>query len=48
MLPCGRSALLAKAASFKQIAEDIQINHEIDAKNTPKTIEKPIKKQSQK
>ena len=40
MLPCGRGALLAKAASFKKIPEDIQIKHEIDAKNTPKTIEK--------
>ena len=48
MLPCGRGALLAKAASFKKIPEDIQIKHEIDAKNTPKTIEKTIKKQSQK
>ena len=48
MLPCGRGALLAKAASFKKIPEDIQIKHEIDAKNIPKTIEKTIKKQSQK
>ena len=48
MLPCERGALLAKAASFKKIPEDIQIKQEIDAKNIPKTIEKPIKKQSQK
>ena len=48
MLPCWRGALLAKAASFKKIPEDIQINDENDAKNIPKTIEKPIKKQSQK
>ena len=44
MPPCGRGALLAKAAIFKKIPEDIQINHEIDAQNIPKTIEKPIKK----
>ena len=46
MLPCGRGALLAKAASFKKIPEDIQIKHEIDATNTPKTIEQLIKKYS--
>ena len=44
MLPCGRGVLLAKAANFKKIPEDIQTKHEIDAKNNPKTIEKPIKK----
>ena len=33
MLPCGRGGLLAKAASFKNIPEDIQMKHEIDAKN---------------
>ena len=48
MLPCRRSALLAKAASFKKIPEDIQINQEIDAKNIPKTIEKTIEKYSPK
>ena len=42
MLPCGRGALLAKATSFKKIPEDVQINHEIDAKNTPKTIENKL------
>ena len=44
MLPCGRGALLAKAAGFKKIPEDIQIKQEMDAKNIAKTIEKPIKK----
>ena len=44
MLPCWRGALLAKAANFKKIPEDIQIKHELDAKNTPKTIEKPFRK----
>ena len=39
MLPCGRSTLLAKAASFKTMPEDIQIKQEIDAKNTSKTID---------
>ena len=33
MLPFGRGALLAKSASFKKIPEDIQIKHEIYAKN---------------
>ena len=48
MLSCWRGALLDKAASFKKIPEDIQINHEFDAKIIPKTIEKTIKKQFQK
>ena len=48
MLACGRGAFLAKPANFKKIPEEIQINHEVDAKNNPKTIEKQIKKQSQK
>ena len=48
MLPCWRGALLAKAASFQKIPEDIQIKQEIDAKNAPQTVEKQIKKQSQK
>ena len=43
MLPCWRGTLFTKAANFKKIPEDIQINHEIDAKNIPKTIEKTIK-----
>ena len=47
MLSCERGALLAKAVSFKKIPEDIQINHEFDAKNISKTIEKTTKKQSQ-
>ena len=38
MLPCRRGALLAKAASFKKIPENIQIKHEIDAKNIPQII----------
>ena len=37
-----RGALLAKAASFKKISEDIQINHEIGAKSITKTIEKTV------
>ncbi len=48
MLSCRRGVLLAKAAGFKKIPEDIQIKQEIDAKNSPKAIEKTIKKQSQK
>ena len=48
MLPFGHGALLAKAANFKKMPEDIQINHEFDTKIHPKTIEKQIKKQSQK
>ena len=48
MLPCRRGPLLAKAAGFKKIPEDIQIKHEIDATICPKTIEKTIKKSSQK
>ncbi len=40
MLPCRRGALLAKSAGFKEIPEDIQINHE----NYKKSIQKPSKK----
>ena len=44
MLPCRRGALLAKAAGFKKIPEDIQIKHEKHANIYAKTIEKSITK----
>ena len=43
MLSCRRGVLLAKAAGFKKIPEDMQIKQEIDANNLPKTMEKQLK-----
>ena len=46
MLSCGRSVLLVKAVKFKKISEDIQINHEIDAKNITKQLKNQFKSNS--
>jgi hypothetical protein len=42
MLPCRRGALLAKAASFKNIPEDTYVTHENHTNIYRKTIQKTI------
>ena len=48
MLPCERGAFLSKSAGFKNIPDDVQIEHENDTDIDHKTVNRIIKNQFQK